>query len=78
MPKFIQETDLKAVLYITESDEPLPRSSTWLKGDEIIAHEFLRSDTLDDDDETDTSWKSFSAQLTEVLNFVAKSQKVSR
>lgn len=76
VPKFILETDLKAVLYITEPGEPMPRSSTWLKGDEVVQHEFLHSDTLDDDDETDKSWKSFSAKLTEVLNFVAMSQKV--
>jgi hypothetical protein len=76
VPKFILETDLKSVLYITEPDEPMPRSSTWLKGDEVVAHEFIKSDTLDDEDESDQSWKSFSAQLTEVLDFVAMSQKV--
>jgi hypothetical protein len=76
VPKFIHETDLKSVLYITEPDEPLPRSSTWLKGDEIINHEFLKSEVLDDDDETDTSWKSFSSKLNDVINFVTISQKV--
>ena len=67
---------MKSILYITEPKEALPKASTWLKGDEVVRHEFIKPETLDDEDESDKSWKSLSTRLRQIIDFVNESRKV--
>ncbi len=69
-PAFVGDINAGAVIYITDSSDKTYKRHAWMKNEKIIKCKVILLDGINDDDDSEASWRLLSSCVGGVLEFI--------